>query len=53
MVESYFHRLLGVPLDVPAPDYFQLLGLAPDSAITYSRKAILQIFHLYPRADRV
>jgi hypothetical protein len=29
------------------------LGLAPDAAIAYSRKAILQIFHLYPRADRI
>jgi len=29
------------------------LGLAPDAAIAYPRKAILQIFHLYPRADRI
>jgi len=29
------------------------LGLAPDAAIAYLRKVFLQIFHLYPRADRI
>src|SRR5271155_5812808 len=31
MAGRYHHRLLGVPLDRPAPDYFALLGLERDS----------------------
>ena len=32
MAGRYYERLLGVPADVPAPDYFQLLGVEPDAS---------------------
>src|SRR5262249_35710320 len=27
----YYNGLLGIPLDIPAPDYYQLLGIDPDA----------------------
>lgn len=48
MSARYYQTLLGVPAEIPAPDYFQLLGISADA---FDEEALRQV--LRDRLDRL